>query len=343
MARKRILSVDGGGIRGIIPLCALVELEKRTGQPSRDFFSFMAGTSTGAIISGGLGMGLSAARCLEFYTTLNEEVFHSNPWDWIFSLGSFRYRTEPLVKLIKKFVGNPIMNEVPIDIMITAMRVRDGQPFRFVKDNDVNKKEFGKLRLADCIAASSAAPTFFEPWKVPGIGACVDGGVGVAGNPAYLACVEAFEKMPDGKYPLAQTTIVSLGTGFFKSEKNPGNLLEWVQWVVGELLDEPPEQQIALIRRHYKPQGVHFVRWNVEMPQDIGLDDIGAVPRLVEIGKAAAEQTDWDKLLTAPDGTKALDLEQLEKRIVVKVPGRSQKKTTKAKPVRGKASSVVTR
>ncbi len=61
MARKRILAIDGGGIRGILPLCALVELERQLGQPAREFFSFMAGTSTGSIISGGLSLGLKCS------------------------------------------------------------------------------------------------------------------------------------------------------------------------------------------------------------------------------------------------------------------------------------------
>ncbi len=308
MARKRILAIDGGGIRGIIPLCALIELEKQLKQPARDIFSFMAGTSTGAIISGGLALGLSAERCLEIYTTLGDRAFKANPLDWILSLGSFKYRTQPLVALLKEFLGNPILNDVPTDLLLTAMRVSDGKPFYFVKDSPHNEKLTGKLRLVDCIAASAAAPTFFEAWKVPGIGACVDGGVGIAGNPCYQACVEAFDYSPPDKYPKSETTVVALGTGFFKKENKPSNLIEWVQWIIGELLDEPSEQQTQLIRRHYGPAGTHLVRLNVAMPQDIGMDDIGAIPRLVEIGKAAAAKLDWNALLTAPDGTKALDL-----------------------------------
>ncbi|MCS6847875.1 MAG: patatin-like phospholipase family protein [Anaerolineae bacterium] len=308
MARKRILAIDGGGIRGIIPLCALVELEKQLKQPAREFFSFMAGTSTGAIIGAGLARGLSAERCLQLYIELGDRAFRRNPLDWIISLGSFKYRTAPLVKLLKEFLGNPILNELPVDVMFTAMRVRDGKPFYFVKDNPANEQLTGKLRLVDCVAASSAAPTFFEPWRVPGIGACVDGGIGIAGNPCYQACVEAFHYMPAGKYPIAETTVVSLGTGFYKTQYDPSNLIEWVQWIVGELLDEPAAQQTQLVQRHYATQGLHLVRLNVQLPQEIGMDDIGAIPRLVEIGKAAAAKLNWDALLTPPAGEKTLEL-----------------------------------
>jgi len=308
VARKRILSIDGGGIRGIIPLCALVELEKQLQQPAREFFSFMAGTSTGAIIGAGLARGLSAERCLQLYVELGDRAFRQNPLDWIISLGSFKYRTAPLVKLLKEFLGSPTLNELPVDVMFTAMRVRDGKPFYFVKDNPANEQLTGKLRLVDCVAASSAAPTFFEPWRVPGIGACVDGGIGIAGNPCYQACVEAFHYMPEGKYPIAETTVVSLGTGFYKTHYDPSNLIAWVQWIVGELLDEPAAQQTQLVQRHYVTHGLHLVRLNVQLPQEIGMDDIAAIPRLVEIGKAAAAKLDWDTLLTPPADEKAVEL-----------------------------------
>lgn len=304
MERKRILAIDGGGIRGIIPLCFLIELEKQLKVRSRDFFSLMAGTSTGAIISGALSMGMTAEETLQIYTDLNSRVFQFNPLEWICRLGAFRYRMQPMVDLIKERIGDPKMNEVPIDIVLTAVRVSDGKPFYFVKDNAVNGKQFGKLKLVDCIAASSAAPTFFEPWDVPGIGVCVDGGVGIAGNPAYMACVESQERMPDGKYPPAQTTVVSLGTGFYKKVNAPVHLADWALWVVGELLEEPAEQQTELINRHYKSQGMHTLRFNVDMGEEIGMDNIAAVPRLVEIGKKAAAQVDWNRELTALNGTK---------------------------------------
>lgn len=306
MDRKRILAIDGGGIRGIIPLCFLIELEKQLKVRSRDFFSLMAGTSTGSIISGALGMGLTAEETLQIYIDLNDRVFQFNPLEWICRLGSFRYRMQPMVDLIKEKIGDPKMNDVPIDILLTAVRVSDGKPFYFVKDNAVNGKPFGKLKLADCIAASSAAPTFFEPWNVPGVGVCVDGGVGIAGNPAYMACVESQERMPEGKYPPAQTTVVSLGTGFYKKVNAPGHLVDWALWVMGELLEEPAEQQTELINRHYKTLGMHTLRFNVDMGEEIGMDNIAAVPKLVEIGRKAAAQVDWNKELTALDGSKAI-------------------------------------
>ncbi len=171
------------------------------------------------------------------------------------TLGSYKYQSEPLAELLREFLGDPTLNELKTDIMLTAMRVRDGRPFYFVNNNALtlalpDRINTGALRLVDCITASSAAPTFFEPWMVPGVGVCVDGGVGIAGNPSYQACVEAFEYTPAGTYRPSETTVVSLGTGYFKHEFDPGNLLAWVKWIVDQLLEEPIDQQTDLIRRH---------------------------------------------------------------------------------------------
>ncbi|HLH73281.1 MAG TPA: patatin-like phospholipase family protein, partial [Chloroflexota bacterium] len=58
LARRKLLAIDGGGIRGIIPATALVKLEQTTGQLTRDIFAFVAGTSTGAIIAAGIAAGV---------------------------------------------------------------------------------------------------------------------------------------------------------------------------------------------------------------------------------------------------------------------------------------------
>ena len=71
---KRILSIDGGGIRGIIPASTLVTLEQQLGKPVRECFDFVAGTSTGALISAAVAAGVPATRILEIYTQRADEI-----------------------------------------------------------------------------------------------------------------------------------------------------------------------------------------------------------------------------------------------------------------------------
>ncbi len=295
MPERAMLTIDGGGIRGILPLCALIELEKQLQKPAREVFSFMAGTSTGAIICGSLAHGLSARKILELYRLLAREVFRFDLLSFALDLGSFRYRIKPVRDLLEHYLGDAVLNDLPVDIMISATRVSDGKPWYFVRDNPANAGSTGKLRLVDCITASVAAPTYFEPYNVPSIGVCVDGGVGIAGNPIYQCCVEAFYFTPAGTYVPADTYVVSLGTGAMPNPAAPRNLIDWVSWVVGELQEIPGDQQTELVMRHFQTAGT--TRINPPLSRSIGLDDSSAVNELVGIGQEFASHLNWKAIL----------------------------------------------
>jgi hypothetical protein len=257
MAKKSILSIDGGGIRGILPLCALIELERKVGKPSREIFSFIAGTSTGAIIAGALARGLSAETILDIYRELGPAVFRRDWLGFIFSLGSYKYRTAPLADFIRKQVGDPLLNDLPVDVMIASTRVTDGVNWYFVRDNPANARTTGELKQA---------------------------------------AVEAFYYTPPGSYIEAETTMVSLGTGYYPKRTNPGNIIEWVKFIIGELLSAPGEQQTTLALRHFPRMRTH--RWNPNLPFEVELDDVGAIDQLIELGREAASEFDWLGILT---------------------------------------------
>jgi uncharacterized protein len=75
MAHKYLLSIDGGGLRGILPVAALVQLERTTGRRTRETFSFVAGTSTGAIIAAAIAAGIPAQQILELYIHRSQGIF----------------------------------------------------------------------------------------------------------------------------------------------------------------------------------------------------------------------------------------------------------------------------
>jgi hypothetical protein len=231
---------------------------------------------------------------LKIYQTLGPQVFGKSWPLFLKSYGSYKYRTAPLRKLLAQFIGDVTLNELPVETMITATRVSDGHQWYFVRDNAINAGATGHLKLADCVTASAAAPTFFEPYYVPGIGNCVDGGVGVASNPIYQACVEAF--MFSEGYSVADTRVVSLGCGYVAGNNHaPKSLVQWIRWVVGELLDAPSQQQTQIVERHFKTAAT--VRVNPQLPYPIELDAIDAIPALMKLGHDYAHQLDWPKLL----------------------------------------------
>src|SRR5687768_2972339 len=167
---RYLLSIDSGGIRGIIPAIALVKLEQTTGKLTRDIFSFVAGTSTGAILAAAIAAGIPATKILDFYTNRTREVFTQNPLKHMSRIlfGSM-YSIQKLHNLIADALGPAhtwTLNDSPIHVFLTAKRISDGMAWYFVRDNPRNSGCTGRLGLVDCTTASAAAPTYFQPWMI---------------------------------------------------------------------------------------------------------------------------------------------------------------------------------
>jgi patatin-like phospholipase/acyl hydrolase len=311
MARRYLLSLDSGGVRGIIPAVALVKLENTTGQLTRDIFSFVAGTSTGALITAAIAAGVPATRILDLYTQRSREIFTNYPWNILQRIlfGSM-YSIEKLHDLIAEEIGPAhawTLNDSPVDLLITAKRISDGMPWYFVRDNPRNSGCTGRLGLVDCTTASAAAPTYFQPWTIAEatqpspncepVGTLVDGGLGVTGNPVYQACIEAFHYTSD--YQPGETITVSLGTGRFKNRKIPRWIGAWLRWILAELLESPGEQQTEITWRQF-PE-MNFYRIDTELKEEIAVDDSSKIGQLLEYGERLAEKIDWEAILAGTE------------------------------------------
>ncbi|HJP71015.1 MAG TPA: patatin-like phospholipase family protein [Candidatus Limnocylindria bacterium] len=300
---RRILSIDGGGIRGIIPAILLADLERRTGRLTRETFHFVAGTSTGAVLAAGIAAGIPAAELARLYERRSAEVFRHVP-----VISTLRriatgamYDTTTLHRVIREELGEAArdwrLNDAPIDLLITAKRLSDGMPWYFVRDNPANSCRAGDYPLADAATASAAAPTYLKPWPIGGIGELIDGGTGVAGNPVYQACVEAFEYT--NVYHPSETVVVSLGTGRLLRRDRPTWIWPWLGWLLSELLRSPAEQQTELVHRHYRAAA--FYRLDLELEREIGLDAVGRIGELRALGERRAADVDWIRILDGTD------------------------------------------
>lgn len=295
----RILSIDGGGIRGVIPTATLVALEQQMGQPVRNCFDFLAGTSTGALIAAALAAGLPATQIVDIYTRRGGEIFTppkalADPKRLI---DGFMYDPANIRKVLESEFGGAagwVLNDSPVRLLLTSKAINT-HPWYFVRDNPKNAQTTGTLSLIDCAVASAAAPTYFSPWTI-NIGGqptvLVDGGVGVTGNPVYQACVEAFYY---DDFSVADTTVISLGTGFFPAGNTvPKGFLGWLEWTVDALLDAPEDQQTELVNRHFP--GI-LQRFDWQLPKPIDMADTASIPELAAIGRQAAAAMDWTKIL----------------------------------------------
>jgi uncharacterized protein len=300
MARRFLLSIDGGGVRGIVPALALAGLEEITGKPARETFSFVAGTSTGGLLASAVAAGIPATQMVALYRNRAKEIFSPrSPWNDIlrFTIGH-KYHIANLRQVLQEEFGAAAswtLNHSPVDLLLSAIRTMDAKPWYFVRDNPNNARTTGHLGLLDCATASAAAPTYFDSWPMgaPVNGKLVDGSVGVTGNPVYQACVEAF--CFSMGYQPAQTTVVSLGTGRIQEDADPHFILSWLNWVVDTLMHAPEEQQTQLVSRHY-PETLLY-RLDPLLAEDIALDEVSRIGELEMAGRKFAAEVNWTEIL----------------------------------------------
>ena len=173
---KKILSIDGGGIRGLIPALVLTEIERRTNQPISKSFDLIAGTSTGGILALGLSKAsesgqpeFSAKTLSEIYTNHGKTIFPQGTWAsaarhlWIgFGLSDKIYSHRGLEELLRNQIGNAALGDALCKVLISTYDIVDGEPVFFKSWNDEHKA----VQMADVARATSAAPTYFEPHQI---------------------------------------------------------------------------------------------------------------------------------------------------------------------------------
>ncbi|MDN5248393.1 MAG: CBASS cGAMP-activated phospholipase [Wolbachia endosymbiont of Tyrophagus putrescentiae] len=206
---KHILSVDGGGIRGIIPAIILAEIEKRTRKPIAEIFDLMSGTSTGGIVAAGLcTRKYSANDLVNLYEEYGPYIFKSSFWrrsiaSW---LHGAQYSYQNIEKILDKYFGEITLADVSTKLLLTSYDINNNCPFFFKSWRE--DRNFVKLK--DALRATTAAPTYFTP-KYLKINqekrVLIDGGV-FANNPA--ACSYASGKR---LFSNDDIIILSIGTG----------------------------------------------------------------------------------------------------------------------------------
>jgi predicted acylesterase/phospholipase RssA len=289
------IAVDGGGIRGVMVTRALAILEDHLGQTAHQVFRLAAGTSTGSIISAGIGAGLSGAEMHRLYTELGGTIFRKTWRAWLWPLTRYRYPHGPLEAALEEHLGQMTMGDFwsadpPTDVVITAFDLVDNRT-RFIKPW---KEEYAGWPVIQAVLASSSVPTYFPVVE----GRYVDGGVGSYANPCFLAAYEA-------RYCLswnpAETTLISLGTGRDPHTLEPGDAdrfwaWDWIEPVLGAFLQSADDQQVHLVHTFFEQ--MDFRRFQVDLREPIAMDDASKIPQLTAYGnelgrKILNDETDW--------------------------------------------------
>jgi hypothetical protein len=242
---KRILALDGGGIRGALSLRVLRRIESllRERVPAArrdafrlcDYFDLIGGTSTGAIIAAGLAIGMSVEALDALYRRLGESIFDES---W-FRKGVLRAKFSelPLRTALKQAFGDATLGgpELRTGLAIVTKRIDTGSPwvlnnnprgphFAASEDGAVPNADF---LLRDIVRASTAAPHYFDPERITlakgRAGAFIDGGVSPHNNPALALLMLATLSGHGLRWPLGEERllVVSIGTGSKSRAEDP--------------------------------------------------------------------------------------------------------------------------
>lgn len=301
MSNYRILTLDGGGLRGIYT----ARLLDRISQQVPTFIAkthLFAGTSTGGILGLGLAYGYTPAQGVEFYRECGTAVFADSFLDDIVDLWNVvgaQYSTTNLKKVLTKHFGDDTLNTILTKhgkhVLIPSFdldAVKDGErrwkPKFF--HNFAGPDSDGTELIVDVALCTSAAPSYFPSYE-----GYIDGGV-VCNNPSTAALAQALDPGTGGQ-ALADVRILSFGTGYYpqyiRGKRHDWGLAQWARPLIDIMLEG------TMGVSHFQCRQIlgksHYHRLAPALPQPVALDDADALPSLIEYADAVdiTPTVDW--------------------------------------------------
>lgn len=205
---KRILSIDGGGIKGVFPSAFLADIEKTLPEPIYSYFDLIVGTSTGGIIALGLALGLTANEILDFYKLYGPKIFKGNALFLTFKQAVWRkYSHEHLRFALEKTFGDKLIGHAKTRAVVTSMNIDTGEVHLFKTAHHKRFERDYKVSAVEAAMATASAPTFFPFYKTASNFPLIDGGVW-SNNPVSVAVTEALGVLNWSK---DEIKILSLG------------------------------------------------------------------------------------------------------------------------------------
>lgn len=288
----KILSLSGGGVRGIFQAAYLCEIGKHlSGKPVGEHFDVIAGTSTGAIIALGVAIGVEPKAIVDFFRSYGPRIFRRR-WAWYVSLGKGpQYSNKLLRHALLQLFGTKKLGECKKDIIIAATTLDRFRSRVFTTLEDNGDSE---LLAVDVAMASSAAPMFFSPMQPSGQARTyVDGGLW-ANTPSLLAVTQVHESL---RVPFEDMRLVTVGNGEVPSGTVPTEF--------GSLRAVNPTLYSCLFDIMFSTQSQmsdqvaqsligteNTLRINVQLDKFISLDDVAtAIKRLPALAEETALQT----------------------------------------------------
>ena len=306
MRRFRILSLDGGGVKGTFTASFLAELERMTGKRVADYFDLITGTSTGGIIAIALGLGVGTEEILGFYERDGPAIFPSTgvrrrARDSVRHLLRPKHSGQVLRAAIGAVLADRRFGESRVRLVITSYDAIRGSLHLFKTSHDERFKQDYRLPAADVAMATAAAPTYFPAFHGTSGLTHVDGGIW-ANCPAMVGLVEAVGILG---YRPREVDILSVGTTTepfsISRRRRSGGLLLWNKGIADLLMQAQvagalAQAKVLMGRRPYRVD-------EAAEPGRFALDDANQIGDLKALGISAARHREEDvsaRFLDAP-------------------------------------------
>lgn len=328
MAYKyKVLSIDGGGIRGIIPAMVLAELERCMEKPIAECFDMIAGTSTGGILSLALTKPhdrddqrpkYAADNIVDLYASegkrIFKEMFPGKADEWLFNP---KHQADGKEEVLSEYLGEAALDQALKNVFVTSYDTQLRKPVFFTSDptaetHDKNlnfRKICTGFTMKQAAMATSAAPTFFEPYRVltthrdtpQGIYSLIDGAA-YANNPTLLAILEArmaYLRTHEEELHMKEILIVSLGTGSlvhpFKYEQvKAWGKLQWIQPFINITFDGQTEAVDSQLGSFLQAscESKNYYRFQVDLDEEYNAMDDASSQNIQKLKDVAARMVE---------------------------------------------------
>ena len=296
MSKYRVLTIDGGGIRGLVTTVLLQRLVAHPGfENLLDSVDFVAGTSTGGLIALGIAQQIDLADIRDVYVNKGPKIFDDSWLDDLIDVGKLRgadYDIKPLRRELKKLLGKATLGQLKKHVLITAFDLdnedpdptsRSWKPKLFHNFTGPNNDQ-NQLAYKVCLY-SSAAPTYF-----PSVDGFIDGSV-YATNPSMCALAQTQDQRHKPTPSLENVVLLSLGTGitlqYVKGRSHDWGYVQWIKPLVSLMLEGTAGiadyqcRQILNTRYHRLapvfPPGI-----------SVKMDDVKKIPYMIEFAESVS-------------------------------------------------------
>lgn len=276
MKKTRILSIDGGGLRGIAPLLILKEIEKQQGKRIHELFDLIIGTSTGAIIASGLTYTkdnikpyYTIDQLIEIYTTKSNQIFpidnniFSKTFRKLKSLFSPMYSSTGLSKLLNDYFSDMKLSNTLIPIIATSYDIKNNEVVMF-KTRNAKISLNHDIYIKDICRATSAAPVYFPSYNIKYNNKdriLIDGGIYI-NNPAMAGVSDILRSNSD--ISINDIEVLSIGTGVYSEsltiKTRKWGILEWVQNITTIMMQASAKAAVyecdEILKKHLRLQFV---------------------------------------------------------------------------------------